>query len=376
MVYFNISNSLGYVLAKKHAEVFISCGFPVTFLRYRNERNILVEDNEQWKTIWLDGFPYINLYKPLSSAYKNITNIIQLSKISFHKNDILFVLEEYELNSLLLAKRAKKEKAIVILLDETLGVFIPLLIDKLFPESISMWRMQKFIYPLIYKNIRLLNGPFSMDDKCYDYFLPTYKIQVKRNIKTIYIRHPLLDLNKEYSLVSSRIILMTSASDDPKYEAPYWNNLEKLAPLLVKKFEKVYLKLHPREHTAPYRHERQRSIALACKYGLELIDKNITSESVIPECKAKYVVSFYSMALFNSIVFGCHPIFLYQFLLPPNKKNKIFSVFDQMLKGLNYNFIKSLDDINPDYDCGIKKEDLFELNYSIKDFVREYLIKQ
>lgn len=372
MIYFNVCNNFSYLLAAKYAEQLVPNGFPVTFIRYKSQRNFQVNENELWRTIWLEGFPYINLHKPINSFYKNITNLKQLESISFSKNDVFFVAHEYELNALLLAKKAKKSGAKVILTDEGIE-FQSFLINKLFPEPIWKYRVQKFLYPLIYKGIHLLDGPFRMDDKWYDYFLLTFKMKVERNIKTIYIKHSLLDLDRKYDLDSSAILFASSVPNDPAQVDLYWNMLENLIPKLKSKFKKIYFKLHPREYTDPYIYERQKSELLIDKYDLDLIKENVPVESIIPECRSKYIVSPLSTSLFNSVAFGCHPIFLYQFLLLPNKKNKVFSIMDLMLKGLNYNFIKSLNDISPDYDCGIKKEDLFELNYSMADFVREHL---
>lgn len=374
MIYIPVSNNYSYLLATKYAEQLVPLGFSVTFIRYKSPRNFQVNENELWKTIWLEGFPYINLRRPISSFYKNIINLKQLENISFCKNDIFFVTHEYELNVLLLAKKAKKAGAIVILTDEGIE-FISFLINKLFPEPIWKYRIQKFLYPLIYRDIHLIDGPFYMEDKWYDYFLLNMKMKVERNIKTVYIKNPLLDLDKKYDMDSSSIILLLSAPNDPVQVALYWDMLENLIPKLKSKFKKIYFKLHPREYTPPYRYEGERSEMLAKKYDLDLIKENVLAESIIPKYKPKYTVSTLSTSLFNSIAFGCQPIFLYQFLLLPNKKDKIFGAMDFILKELKYNFIKSLDDINPDYDCGVKKEDLFELNYTIADFVKNICIK-
>lgn len=371
MIYFNICNNYSYLLSAKHAETLVSEGFPVTFIRYKSQRNFQVNENELWKTIWLEGFPYINLRRPISSFYKNITNLKQLENISFCKNDIFFVAHEYELNVPLLAKKAKRSGAMVVLSDEAVGTYLSFVLEQLYPENIWNSRIQKFLYPLIYKDIYLLDGPFRMDDKWYDYFLLTYKINIKRNIKTIYIKHPLLDLDKSYELLPSRAMLLTSVPDEREQELIYWNVLEDLLPKLKSKFEKVYLKLHPGEYSDSRRDKREKSFALANKYGLE-ITENVIAESIISEYKTKYIISFYSSTLFNSIAFGCQPIFLCQFL----EENKIVKFYNSILKGLNYNFIKSLDDINTNYNSGIRKEDLFEFNYSIADFVRDHLCKR
>jgi len=369
MIYFTISNDLHYLIASKYAKEILTYGLPVTFIRYRDVRNFRIKEDEGWETIWLDGSPRFHLQRPIFTFYKHFHNFKQLANISFCKKDVLFILTEYELNNLLLAKKARRAKATTVLLDEGLGTFI-----------INNYRISDYeftykhyiyqnLFSFFYRDIRLAGGPFRLNEKYYDYFLPTFKIKIKRNMNRIDIRHPLLNLASENNLSSSRILLLTSGIKDFSQKNIYQSILESLIPKLVDRFERVYLKLHPREYTNSYKSEREKAYILADKYKMVLIDENLPAESIIPRYRPKYVLSFLSNALLNCVAFGCQPFFLYS-LLP---KIKIWEVLDPILRDLNYNFIFSLDQIEPTYESGLKADKLFRFDYTILDFLRDIL---
>jgi len=125
MIYFTISNDLHYLIDSKYAKEILTYGLSVTFIRYRDVRNFRIREDEGWETVWLDGFPRrFHLRRLIFTFYKNFHNFKQLVNISFCKKDVLFILTEYELNNLLLTKKARRAKATTVLLDEGLGTFI------------------------------------------------------------------------------------------------------------------------------------------------------------------------------------------------------------------------------------------------------------
>jgi hypothetical protein len=58
--------------------------------------------------------------------------------------------------------------------------------------------------------------------------------------------------------------------------------------------------------------------------------------------------------MFDAFFFGCQPVFLFH-LLPPVEE---FEVCRFTLDSIGYHYIRSLDEISPDYHCGVNVEAL------------------
>lgn len=94
---------------------------------------------------------------------------------------------------------------------------------------------------------------------------------------------------------------------------------------------------------------------LARQFGnVHIVQTVITANEAIEQLRPGVVVGSLGASMFDAFFFGCQPVFLFH-LLPPVEA---FEVCKFTLDGIRYNYIGSLDEISPDYNCGVNVDAL------------------
>jgi hypothetical protein len=89
----------------------------------------------------------------------------------------------------------------------------------------------------------------------------------------------------------------------------YLELLEKILWLLSKKYEKVFLKLHPNEHSILFELISNKAIP-----NIEIIEGGFIFEKIIDDLAVKYLISFNSNALLSALGSNHETIWLYKLL--------------------------------------------------------------
>ena len=119
--------------------------------------------------------------------------------------------------------------------------------------------------------------------------------------------------------------------------------------LMASRFEKVYLKIHPADVAERNDIFRFYTDLANEVNNIQIVQTVITANEAIEQLRPNVVVGSLGASMFDAFFFGCQPIFLFH-LLPAMKE---FEVCKLTLDGLGYAYIKSLDEIGPDYHCGV-----------------------
>jgi hypothetical protein len=121
-------------------------------------------------------------------------------------------------------------------------------------------------------------------------------------------------------------------------------------------FSEVYIKVHPSDCIAQ---NDVYNFYKSLEYkNVRLVDNSLTAVQAINHYRPAVVVGTMSTSLFDAMFLGCQPIFLFH-LLP---KIPEFGVYKFTLDNLSYQFISSLSEISPSYQCNVDKTNLMHDN--------------
>ncbi|MDO8654290.1 MAG: polysialyltransferase family glycosyltransferase [Undibacterium sp.] len=302
-------------------------------------------------------------YKNPRTYWLSFLHQLKIDRLfEFKANDILVVTTEYELNNALLARKMKQAGGQVYLFDEGIGFYFNnsafhdlhiKLIDKLFLK----------LYDLAFASL----GIPAYARKGFEGRM--YVCIKEKYIDGIYSRMR-LPINRPVKVFGYRNFLASEKAQQAKNETTaifFANNLScfglKEDELLISaavvremalKFEVVYLKIHPADWI-----EKNEIFYFYKKLtgehaNIHLIDNSMTGNEAIESIKPRIVVGTMGATMFDAFFFGCHPIFLFQ-LLPAVDE---FEVCRFTLENMGYKYIKTLEEIEPGYKCGVDASSL------------------
>jgi hypothetical protein len=266
------------------------------------------------------------------------------------KNDILFAYTEYDLTNQYIIEKFNKSEAKVYLLEDGAATAYLFMSVK---HKISIKNyIRTVVLKLLYGryNTRLLfdgNSIFPMlKDRCINgacfYLIPT---KINRNIKVYQIKNCI----KKMDFSNPNVAIFLNQDIYHFYEDfdNYLETLNNITRQLSITFDKYYFKFHPREPVDKIDQIRE----IITKNKGIIIDSKDTIEGIVSEYKPKYAVSFFSSSLINLAFMGIEPMFLHRFITD-YKNKQVLKHFDSYLNSLNYNFISSVEQINPNYESG------------------------
>lgn len=363
MIYFLVNNNYHLVDVNKHLKSLKDFEKSLIQIPHTLE---LVKEDENFKNIYTFNSPFIGLKNFFNYFKINQTHNIVKNELIIDKNDILFVYSEYEILNQFIITLFKKSGAKVYILDEnSLSTYLTYSVksdDKLnLKQKIKLYWLKNIIG---YKYTKYLyfNGIVfpQLDDKFIDGLLMYNDIKNKRDIKNYLIKNDVvnikLDSKKAMFLNEKMYDYYCTKEEHSKILNDILNNLSQ-------KFEIVWFKFHPRENEA--NKEWQYKIIEQYK-NVKIVNDNSPIENIIEEYNAKYIFSFFAVALLNLKELGCVPIYLFHFY-DEIMRNTAFKEHYLTLQTLNYQFLK---DYNiPDFNSVGFNHNISQ-NYTLEKFIK------
>ena len=358
MFYISIDNDYHFELAVIYIKKYSLSPKDIVFFAHKSNRNNDLKKSK-FKYRYFESHPFSagNSFSDIFLIFDAIIHNHKISKIKFNKNDIFLFFTEHQINNSLFAKSIKTHGGKVFLLDEGIGPYFANNHNRKYKDSIFNY-LKLFIINLFFiislTPVRAKKGHEGLMfveffDKYIDKFFKRYNLPFDRKIVTDVWK---FDIDPNINLNSNVALYFTSNFSCFNLEKEEQSIAFLCIKQMCKKFSKVYLKIHPGDF---YSKNKQFQFYKNIKFkNLVILDSSTSAIDTIKKFKPKFVASSMSTALFDSIYFGCTPIFLYN-LLP---KNKSFFVYDYILKFLNYKFIKTIDVIDPKLDLNINLNNL------------------
>lgn len=359
MIYISVDNDhhggLALSLIKKHGLTVEN----VTFISHISRRNNTIPGSIYTSQI-IAGHPLSSGsgYKNLISYIRSILHQRLLNKIfRFDEQDVLLIITEYQINNALLARKMKRAGGQVFLFDEGISFYFN---NSSFHDTQTSLANNFFL--LLYN---LAFGVLGIPAYARKGFEGRMYVRIKDVfIDRIYssIRLPINrpgEIHGYRNLLSSEETLKNKNENSAIFFA---NNLscfglkdEELAisgdavRQMAVAFETVYLKIHPADWVEKNDIFQFYKILVDSHPNVHLVDNSMTGNEAIERIRPHIVVGAMGAAMFDAFFFGCQPIFLFQ-LLPAVEE---FEVCRFTLKNIGYRYINGLEEIGPDYRCGI-----------------------
>lgn len=364
MIYFSVDNDHQTSLALSIIDRYQIPHSDVKFISHISIRN---------KIAPLSGYRLQSIsIHPLCSglSYKNprtywlsLLHQLKIGRLfEFEANDILVVTTEYELNNAFFAKQMHKRGGRVYIYDEGIGFYFN---NSIFQDSQTSLSDRFFL--ILYNMAFGLLGIPAYAKKGFEGRM--YACIKDVFIDRIYSRMR-LPINRPGKIYGYRNFLASEKAQEVKNENTaifFANNLScfglKEAELVISgeavrqmalKFEKVYLKIHPADWIEENDIFHFYKELVNEHANIHLIDNSMTGNEAIESIKPRIVVGTMGATMFDAFFFGCHPIFLFQ-LLPAVDE---FEVCRFTLENMGYKYIKTLEEIEPGYKCGVDASSL------------------
>lgn len=343
----------------------------ITFISHNSPRNNYL-DSTDYKKVKQDGHPLSDGsgFKKISTylrTYKHHKNLKE--QFQFTKNDVLLIITEYQINNAIFAKQMKKAGGKVYIFDEGVGFYFNnCLFFKTNKDLKSSLLLLAYNFCLIIANVPAVAKKglesrmhITIKDNFIDAIYSSMKIAIDRKCTIRGYQHFLIPHDDQGQKKKDVALFFANNLDSFHVKKEEMLVSEQIIINLCKTFSKVYIKIHPFDWTTKsdlyYLY-----INLAAKFeNAEMIDNSIVGNEAIMRTKPSIVVGSMGAAIFDAFFFECQPVFFYH-LLPPVKE---FEVCTSILNSINYNFINSIDEINPNYSSGVK---LSDISYPPRDF--------
>lgn len=371
MIYISIDNDYHFEQASSLVNKLNLRREQVKIISHHSPRNNNVKEAD-FEVILVKGHPLSDgmSFRKLASHLKSHLHILDLNQvIDFKGNDILIIFTEYQLNNAVLAKKMKMAGGKVYLFDEGIGFY--------FNNSTHHKKSLSF-KKLIFKFILYFHGIpvlpknahegviFSIKDVLIDKIYLRALIPINRNVP-IEIS-PLSDVRR--SRLSSEhetaAFFVATNFDCFGLKKEEMELARKVINHLTKVFSKVYIKIHPSDYFS--KNDVYDFYLSFNSKNLQVVDNSINAIKVIELYNPRVVVGSMSTVLFDAISEGAEAIFTYHLL--PYVEN--FGVYTHTLVSLSYNFVKSIDEITPEYKSGIDKHNLFGKSSSAIDLMEDF----
>ncbi len=302
-------------------------------------------------------------YKNPRAYWLSFLHQLKIGRLfQFKANDILVVTTEYQLNNALLARKMKQAGGQVYLFDEGIGFYFNnsafhdlhiKLIDKLYLK----------LYDLAFASLGIpayarkgFEGRMyvCIKEKYIDGIYSRMRLPIKRPLKIYGYRNFLASAQAREEKRRDSVILFASNLKAFGLEREERTLMEKVVRHLAEKFSRVYIKIHPSDAVAENENFYFYKKLIDAHSNISLIENSITGNEAMELYKPGIVAGVLGATMFDAFFFGCHPIFLFH-LLPPVPE---FRICNFILEGIDYKFVQSLEDVNPEYQCHVDVDSL------------------
>lgn len=298
--------------------------------------------------------------RPISYV-RSIQHKHKLDRIfDFNYGDILIVITEYQLNNAILAKKMKIAGGQVYIFDEGISFYF----NNSSYNQLHTKRKDK-LYLSLYNLVFRLIGIPAQANKGYegrmflsikDYYInciySSFNYPINRSIPVFGYRNFLCSAPSPKNLESQTAILFASNFTEFGLKKEEMDLVALTIDKMASNFSEVYIKIHPSDFIA------QNDVYVFytnLKYdNVKLIDNSMGAVESIYLHRPAIVVGSMSTVLFDAMLLGCQPIFLFH-LLPSIPG---FSVLKSSLADFNYHFITSLEEVLPTYECEVELANL------------------
>lgn len=359
MIYISVDNDhhggLALSLIRKH-------GFAteyVTFISHISRRNNTIPASI-YKRHVIAGHPLSGGggYKNLLSYIRSFFHQRQLNRaFNFSPDDTLLIITEYQLNNALLARDMKQSGGQVYLFDEGIGFYFN---NSPFHDT-RVTALDKFYLQLY----NLAFGLLSIPAYAKKGFEGRMYVRIKDAfIDRIYSRMR-LPINRPGPIHGYRNFLASAEAGRQKngnIAIFFANNLDcfglkdedleisaSTVERMAASFEKIYLKIHPADWMEKNEIYDFYMRLVEAHDNIHLIDNALTGNEAIEQFRPRIVVGTMGATMFDAFFFGCQPIFLFQFL--PTIRE--FDICRFTLDNIGYRYIKSIDEVAPNYNCEV-----------------------
>lgn len=364
MIYISVDNDhhggLAISLIKKY-------GFPadeIMFISHISRRNNTIPASNYRRHV-IAGHPLSggSGYKTPLSYIRSFFHQRKLNQaFQFKSDDVLVIITEYQINNALLARSMKQAGGTVLLFDEGIGFYF-----NNSPFQNKRTTALNNLYLRLYNLAFRVLGIPALAKKGFE---GRMHVRIKDElIDRIYSRMR-LPIDRSSVVHGYRNLLASDAAREAKMRDTaifFANNLtcfgvqaqdiklsEDALRILADRFSKVYLKIHPAD-VAEENDIFRFYTDLAGKFGnVQIVETAMTANEAIEQLRPGVVVGSLGASMFDAFFFGCQPVFLFH-LLPPVEE---FEVCKFTLDSIGYHYIRSLDEISPDYHCGVNVEAL------------------
>jgi hypothetical protein len=356
MIYISVDNNYHGTLALSLIQKYHLNSDDVVFISNVSPRNTIIPES-QFRVKVVDGHPLSNGsgYKKPSSYIRSILHQLKLtSMFSFTEKDILLVITEYQLNNAILAKEVKKAGGRVYLFDEGIGFYFN---NSPYHNGRSMLKDRLFLllYNSAYKALGIQaytkkghEGKMyvCIKDTNIDRIYSSMRLQIDRNLKVSGYSNMLFSENKKNE---NMVMFFATNFSCFRLEEEELVLAGEVVKQLAKEFSEVYIKIHPSDWIADNKICWFYKKLIDTLPNLRLLDNSLTGNEAIKLYRPRVVVGTMSTALFDALILGCQPIFLFHLL--PNVTE--FGVYKFTLEKIGYKFITALSDISRTYECNV-----------------------
>jgi hypothetical protein len=357
MIYISVDNDYHTSLALSLVAQYHLPQPEVTFISHISKRNTTVGTSGfSFHSVEVHPLCAGNSYRNPLSYIKSIVHQIKIRELfNFNPKDILILTTEYELNNSIFAKQMRQAGGKTYILDEGVGFYF----NNSPYHDLHIKSSDKFYLALYNFAFEVLGIPAYAKkgqegrmfacilDSLVDAIFSSLNLPINRKIK-INGYQSRLKSSANPKAIDSGIAMLFAAN----FEC--FNSKEEemhLAALAIEKmameFTEVYIKVHPSDyHLKNDVFEFYKSLQ---GKNVKLVDNHLTAIDAINIYRPAIVVGTMSAALFDAMLLGCQPIFLFH-LLPPITE---FGVYKFTLDKLNYQLISSVSDISAKYQCKV-----------------------
>lgn len=357
MIYISVNNDHHASLALLLVNCYNIPLVEVRIISHISPRNTIISDSGLNFQL-VEGHPLCtgNSYKNPLTYVKSFFHQLRIKRLfNFTSSDILIVMTEYELNNALFAKEMHRSGGKAYIFDEGIGFYFnnspyhnthTKRIDKIYLSLYNI-AFKGMGIPAYAKKAQEGRMFACISDVLINKIYSSMNLPINRQIPINGYRSMLSSatgcrqLNPEIAIIFATNFECFNLKKEEMHLAAL--AIEQMAG----EFSEVYIKVHPSDYIA------QNEVcafyeALKCK-NVRLVDNSLTAVQAINFYRPAIVVGTMSTSLFDAMLLGCQPIFLFH-MLPAIAE---FGVFKFTLDNLNYNFISSLNDIFPGYECKV-----------------------
>lgn len=379
MIYISIDNDHQGAFALTLMEKLRLARDEITFISLNATRNNIVPASGMAQRLvtchpLCDGSSYKNPLTYLRSFFHQV----RLSRsFEFCADDVLILNTEYQINNALLAKHMRQSGGSIFLYDEGISFYFNN--SPYYDQHVTSGdRFFLTFYNLAFKVLGIpARARKGFEGRMYVRINPAH-------IDRIYLRMR-LPVSREEPIEGYRNFLADTRftePTDPETVVFFATNLtayglkdqevllsRKVIAHLSATFKNVLVKIHPADCAEKNDIYLMYQSLVGTHPNVKLIDNSIVGNDAIRQFRPRVVVGTVGATLFDAFSFGCQTVFLFPLLDPVAE----FDICRYTLERLSYNFIRSVEEIRPEYQSGVHVESILysdELKWDRKKGMR------